>query len=890
MKSKPARHCSVAALLGLVLSGLTAATALAQVEVQRGRPSVTIEPGTATLIDRRADQDALERPVAPDPSKSTETQVDVRGVWFHLNRQDPQAARQELERLQSLNPGWQASKELTTLLRDALVREAATSDSTPVADRPRLDSAQACADPQLAWTQVDRGIESPELLQRMAASCWDGNVASASMTRHLARFKPNTRAAEVRRLQAQRQWPPSVRSMLDAMSFDAEMAALGGLQPEQVRSLPEERLTRFGNMATAQRNAGAAIMLGWHHLSRDKNDSAVEWFERASQWGKPDEAREGLAQAQLARATAAAQAGDLERARDALRARRELGRSDGGESIGWMLLEAQRPADAARFFAEAPQTEDVIFGHVLALRRQGEAEQALSLACNRIHVSARLDQNCAELLVEAMVLASEAGDHREVLTIGEQLATYGLMRDDASAMLAWSNLQLGNDAAAAGLFEPLLQTHDRDDYAIGLVESLRGPMLRDRLADAANRHPRVAAIIAIETRDRAIARKQFDLAERLDPAGALSTGRLGWEAKFGFDGEYTRGTKGRDKSNLLAPQLGVEGMLGDLRVGLTISAPEVRTGHPSSSADIGLRPTGPDQFAPTDSSSLADIRLRLRRESPDHTLFAALGSTPAGGEVSARPTGEIGMTKFADPFSITTRLFSQAQTGSLLSLSGLRDPVSGQRWGRVTDSGVSVLGVWAPEPGYSVAIGAEAAAQHGRDVADNHRYRLRGDLNFNLDLDEFDYFRVGPYLSWSSHDRNLSHYTLGHGGYFSPQLDVRSGIALDALSPEGQRRQFRVSASMGYSRVVEDAAPRFPGSPQPGEPYARSSTRGLAGDVSLQWMVLINPQLMVGGFAGFASAPDYDHGFGGVMLRIPFEPRRGLVSPDLPFSALRPPR
>lgn len=890
MNTNPVRRCRLATLLGLVLSGLTAPTALAQVEVERGGPSVTIEPGTPTLIERSATQDTLERPLTFEPSQRPDTQVDVRGVWFHLNRQDPQAARQELERLQSLNPGWQASEELTTLLRDALTRETTTSNAPSTVDRPRLDSAQACADPQLAWTRVERGIEPPALLQRMAASCRDGNVASASMTRHLARFKPTARAAEVRRLQAQRQWPPSVRRMLDTMSFDAEMAALDGLPPEQIRTLPQKRLTRFGIMTTAQQNAGAATLLGWHYLSREQNDAAVEWFERASQWGRPDEAREGLAQTQLARAMAAAQARDLERASDALRARRALGHADGGESIGWMLLEAQRPADAARFFAEAPQTEGAIFGHVLALRRQGESDRAQSLACARIHTSTRLDESCADLLVDAMVVASEADDHRKVLVIGEQLDAYGFMRDDAAAMLAWSNLRLGNDAAAARLFEPLLQTHDHNDYAIGLVESLRGPQHRDRLADAAGRHPRVAAIIAGETRDRAIARKQFDLAERLDPAGALSTGRLGWEAKLGFDGEYTRGTKGRDKSNLLAPQLGLEGMLGDLRVGLTLSAPEVRTGHPSSSADIGLRPTGPDQFAPTDSSSLADIRLRLRRESTDHTLFAALGSTPAGGEVSARPTGEVGMTKFADPFSITTRLFSQAQTGSLLSLSGLRDPVSGRRWGRVTDSGVSVLGVWAPEPGYSVALGAEAAAQHGRDVADNHRYRLRGDLNFNLDLDEFDYFRVGPYLSWSSHDRNLSHYTLGHGGYFSPQLDVRSGIALDALTPEGLSRQFRISASVGYSRVVEDAAPRFPGSPQPGEPYARSSTRGMAGDVSLQWMVLVNPRLMVGGFAGFASAPDYDHGFGGIMLRVPFEPRSGVVSPDLPFSALRPPR
>lgn len=880
----------LATLLGLVVSGMAAQTTSAQPTVERSGAAVRIEAGRSKLLEQRTAQDALERPQPPAAVQAPQTEVDVRGVWFHLNRQDPQSARIELERLQSLNPGWQAPVELTTQLRNALSRAAITSDGSDRVERQPLDTARACADPQLAWTLIERRLQPATLLKQMAAACADGDIASASMSRHLARFKPGARAAEAQRLQAERQWPATVRRMLESVSFDAEMSALAGLQPEQIRALAAERLQRFGAMVTSRRNGGAAVLLGWHYLERDQLDAAIEWFELAEHWGKPDEAREGLAQAQLERAILFARAGELDQASAALRTRQALGHADGAESIGWMLLEAQRPADAARFFAKASETESALFGRVLALRQQDEEDEARALACAATKVSARLDEICADLILAAMVRASEATEHQEVVALGEQLEARGLMRDDAAAMLAWSELRLGNALAAAQLFEELLKKYDRDDYAIGLVESLRADRQGARLAELAGRHPRVAAIIAAETHDRALARKQFDLAERLAPSDARSTGRSGWQAKFGLEGEYTRGTKGQDKSHVFSPQVGLDGMLGELRVGLTITAPELRTGDPGADADLGLRPTGPDQFAPTTRSNLADIRLRLRHESHDRTVFASLGSTPLGGEVSARPTGEIGLTHYTDTFSISTRVFSQPQTGSLLSLSGLRDPVSGSRWGRVTDSGVSALGVWSPAPAYSFALGAEAAMQDGKTVEDNHRYRLRGDLNFNLDLDEFDYFRVGPYLSWSSHDRNLSHYTLGHGGYFSPQLDVRSGLSLDALTPEGQSRQFRISASVGYSRVVEDASPRFPGLSQSGESYARASNRGLTGDMSLQWMMLVNPQLMVGGFAGLASAPQYDHGFGGVIVTIPFEPRRGVVSPDLPFSNLRPPR
>lgn len=130
--------------------------------------------------------------------------------------------------------------------------------------------------------------------------------------------------------------------------------------------------------------------------------------------------------------------------------------------------------------------------------------------------------------------------------------------------------------------------------------------------------------------------------------------------------------------------------------------------------------------------------------------------------------------------------------------------------------------MWAPGGRISAALGAEWAELGGRDVADNHRYQFSGSLAYDLRPEGFDYLRVGPLLQYSAYQRNLRHFTYGHGGYCSPQRN-------------------------------------------------------------LQWGLLA-PHLIVGAYAAVSSAPGYDHAHAGVMLRVTFEPRSSLVSADLPFA------
>ena len=174
----------------------------------------------------------------------------------------------------------------------------------------------------------------------------------------------------------------------------------------------------------------------------------------------------------------------------------------------------------------------------------------------------------------------------------------------------------------------------------------------------------------------------------------------------------------------------------------------------------------------------------------------------------------------------------------------------------------------------------------GEEGQENQRLFLRGDLSRDVKeavgQNDADYFRVGPFLSYLSYRENLSHFTLGHGGYYSPQSSLSVGVAMDWLTAEGRTKQFRLRAALGYEQAENDDAPRFPLDDTGGE-YDGSTSSGVGVNLRGEGMWLLHAHLMAGGYAGFASAEEYDESFAGVLLRVPFDGRKAVVSSDLPL-------
>lgn len=185
-------------------------------------------------------------------------------------------------------------------------------------------------------------------------------------------------------------------------------------------------------------------------------------------------------------------------------------------------------------------------------------------------------------------------------------------------------------------------------------------------------------------------------------------------------------------------------------------------------------------FAPRAAISYRDL-LRLQ-----------VGATPLGflfqsliGSLSLH--GEWGL------FSANLHGEREALTDSLLSYAGTTDPLSGKTFGGVTAQGGGLTLGYGDAKTY-VFVGGAAHALTGHNVADNLRATALASATFSLYDDDEQRVKLGVSAYGAHFDKELSGFTFGHGGYFSPQWFLRGGLPL----------QWRMRSEALETRVVVD--------------------------------------------------------------------------------------
>lgn len=162
----------------------------------------------------------------------------------------------------------------------------------------------------------------------------------------------------------------------------------------------------------------------------------------------------------------------------------------------------------------------------------------------------------------------------------------------------------------------------------------------------------------------------------------------------------------------------------------------------------------------------------------DGTSFAAgwyneqlsfdLGSTPYGFTVQ-NWTGGISYT---DKIGLTGwRLTASRRplSNSLLSFSGAKDPRTGIEWGGVMANGAALGLSWDQGGANGVWADFSHHQLRGKNVADNHRTRLMAGYYRRLINTPNERLTVGINGMLWRYQKDLGEYTLGHGGYYSPQ-------------------------------------------------------------------------------------------------------------------------
>jgi hypothetical protein len=202
---------------------------------------------------------------------------------------------------------------------------------------------------------------------------------------------------------------------------------------------------------------------------------------------------------------------------------------------------------------------------------------------------------------------------------------------------------------------------------------------------------------------------------------------------------------------------------------------------------------------------------------------------------------------------------------SLLSYAGARDPVTGAVWGGVVSNSISLqLGRYGSSSGQYIS--ATGALIRGQNVINN--WDVEGSVGAYRSLATAGQgaLSVGVNTSGMHYDRNSNFFSLGHGGYFSPQQYVVASVPI-TWTGRLSRVAYEINASAGYQYVVEDAAPYYPIQAILNQIYYDASKQnGLNYNAALRLDYHVAAHWHVGSFASVNNAHDYQRMSFGVTL------------------------
>ncbi|MES0873818.1 cellulose biosynthesis protein BcsC [Sinimarinibacterium thermocellulolyticum] len=286
--------------------------------------------------------------------------------------------------------------------------------------------------------------------------------------------------------------------------------------------------------------------------------------------------------------------------------------------------------------------------------------------------------------------------------------------------------------------------------------------------------------------------------------------------------------------------------------------------------------------------------------------FAAdIGTTPLGFDVESLVGGLRWQTRIGQAAQLAFEFASRPVTDSFLSYAGAYDPLTGKTWGGVVRSGGRLDYAYDLDR-YGLYLNGAYYALGGRNVEENSVLELGGGLFFRL-LREARHgnLTVGVNVTNFGYDKNLRHFTFGHGGYFSPQFFTTVALPLTWTGHRG-RLDYRLEAAFGLQSFREDGAPLFPGRASlqqeleeivEFEPineiplgYAAQKNSGLAYKFGGALQYRVNAQLSVGGLLSLDNARDYEESIAQVYLRYDFAGRSAepgvLLLPELTRGTL----
>jgi len=243
-------------------------------------------------------------------------------------------------------------------------------------------------------------------------------------------------------------------------------------------------------------------------------------------------------------------------------------------------------------------------------------------------------------------------------------------------------------------------------------------------------------------------------------------------------------------------------------------------------------------------------------------------------------------------------------TDSLLSYAGARTSLSAANaatgnafgangtWGGVVKTGGHIAAYYDNQSVGAYA-GAGLAYLSGTNVPDNGTVDALLGAYFRPYKSADDQVRVGINLVYFGFDKNLSFYSFGQGGYFSPQNYEAVTFPVEYQGRSG-RWSYLAAVGLGVQHFNQRQSPFFPNNPAAEQALIASAgsaaafypghvTTGLAANLRGQVEYALDNDVSIGAAGSFNNGHDYNEGIAKIYIRKTFsEPAPGGIIPQPP--------
>jgi tetratricopeptide (TPR) repeat protein len=251
-------------------------------------------------------------------------------------------------------------------------------------------------------------------------------------------------------------------------------------------------------------------------------------------------------------------------------------------------------------------------------------------------------------------------------------------------------------------------------------------------------------------------------------------------------------------------------------------------------------------------------------------LTADVGTTPLGFSNVEAAGGVSWTPAIGGDARAKLKVERRAVTDSVTSYAATVDPVTGKEWGQVMRS-TAGGGLSYDNQATGLYADLSASRYDGRHVGDNSSWEMNIGGYIRPYRTRTAEFQIGANLNHQAYDNNQNLFTLGHGGYFSPQQFTSVSLPIRMMLTRASWN-VELRAAPGYQTYREDATDVFPLDPdlqgtleslasidrsiKTRFPARSESGFGMAGSASAEYQM--SWATTVGGALSFDTFGDYD--------------------------------